>query len=453
MKRKKSAWLGRLLAAGAAAGLVMLSGCAGSGAKREAAAPLTAETREKALESYDYVYNTIKQTHWDTELVGAKWDEAHARLRPKVQDATTMVEARGATEEMIASLGQSHFGLIPADAYADVVGEDSETDAEAGTGDAGLQVRVVDGRAYVVSVVPDSTGARAGVKPGWELEQVRGKDLAERLRVVAEEFEGQIKQGAMLSLAAEGALSGPVGSTVQVRFRDENGKRATRKLELAEPAGTPAKFGNLPTMYVRRDARRLESGVGYMSLSLFFDPAAVMPWYQEQIASMQNAPGIILDLRGNRGGIGGMAMGMGARLVTQANQKLGDMITRQTTIKFVLNPQAGSYAGRVAVLVDELSMSTSEILAGGLQAIGRARVFGTRTPGMALPSRIERLASGDGFQYATANYISADGQVLEGHGVVPDETVPPDPALLSQGRDPVIEAAEQWILGQNRPGT
>jgi carboxyl-terminal processing protease len=97
-----------------------------------------------------------------------------------------------------------------------------------------------------------------------------------------------------------------------------------------------------------------------------------------------------------------------------------------------------------------LSMSTSEIFAGGMKDIGRARVFGTATPGAALPSAIERLPNGDGFQYAFANYISAGGKALEGLGVQPDEVVGYDASELRAGRDPVVEAAVKWILSEGQ---
>jgi carboxyl-terminal processing protease len=188
--------------------------------------------------------------------------------------------------------------------------------------------------------------------------------------------------------------------------------------------------------------------VAYLRFSVFFDPPTLMPWFRERVISFAGAPGLIIDLRGNPGGIGGMAMGMGNMLVDKPNQKLGTMTTRETAINFVLNPQVGRYTGPVAVLIDELSMSTSEILAGGLQAIGRARVFGVRTPGMALPSQVVKLPSGDGFQFATANYVSADGKVLEGHGVEPDQEVRQEVKALLEGRDVVVEAAEAWIRSQ-----
>ena len=75
-------------------------------------------------------------------------------------------------------------------------------------------------------------------------------------------------------------------------------------------------------------------------------------------------------------------------------------------------------------------------------------MFGSRTAAMALPSRIDRLPNGDGFQYAIANYVSADGVALEGHGVQPDEEVAPTRERLLAGRDPILDAAVAWVEGQ-----
>jgi carboxyl-terminal processing protease len=155
--------------------------------------------------------------------------------------------------------------------------------------------------------------------------------------------------------------------------------------------------------------------------------------------------GLILDLRGNPGGIGGMAMGMAGFLVEESERRLGTMHMREASLNFVINPRPEVFKGRVAILLDATSASTSEILAGGLQELGRARVFGTRSAAAALPSVLELLPNGDGFQYAIANYVSAGGQPLEGIGVKPDVEVKLTREALLAGHDPVIDAALEWI--------
>ncbi len=218
-----------------------------------------------------------------------------------------------------------------------------------------------------------------------------------------------------------------------------------------EPAGTPASFGNLPTFYVQFASKRLDRTVAYVSLSSFFDLVNVIKKFADTIEASSDADGLIIDLRGNPGGIGAMAWALGGFLVSEPGQKLGTMITRVGSLNFTIQPRPKPFKGPVAVLVDELSMSTSEIFAGGLRDLKRARVFGTKTPGAALPSTVEMLPNGDRFQYAFANYISANGKALEGAGVVPDVETPLTRDLLIAGRDPAVEAALSWIRSSVKP--
>ena len=95
-----------------------------------------------------------------------------------------------------------------------------------------------------------------------------------------------------------------------------------------------------------------------------------------------------------------MSFAMANWFVTEPGKKLGTLITRSGSMNFPLNPRTRPYKRPVAVLVDELSMSTSEIFAGGLQDLKLARIFGTKTPGAALPSVVEMLPNGDRFQFA-----------------------------------------------------
>ena len=95
-------------------------------------------------------------------------------------------------------------------------------------------------------------------------------------------------------------------------------------------------------------------------------------------------------------------------------------------------------------MVDELSISTTEIFAGGLQALGRARVFGAQTSGQALPAVTERLPNGDILYHAIADFLSPTGKPLEGDGVRPDVLAPLSKRALLDGRDPALDAAVLW---------
>jgi carboxyl-terminal processing protease len=103
------------------------------------------------------------------------------------------------------------------------------------------------------------------------------------------------------------------------------------------------------------------------------------------------------------------------------------------------------FSGPVAILVDSMSGSASECFAGGMQSIGRARIFGQTSMGQALPALFDRLPNGDVLIHAYGDFVTANGTRLEGRGVIPDEVVPLERADLLAGRDRTMEAALAWI--------
>lgn len=113
-----------------------------------------------------------------------------------------------------------------------------------------------------------------------------------------------------------------------------------------------------------------------------------------------------------------------------------------------MSPQPRAFLGPVAILIDSDSVSTSEIMAAGLQEAGRARIFGEPSPGAALPSVFKALPTGDLFQYAIADLQTPRGILIEGHGVIPDQIVARTRTDLAAGRDPVLSAARRWLEAQ-----
>jgi carboxyl-terminal processing protease len=400
---------------------------------------LTAEQKAENLESFDVVWRTIRDKHYDPKLNGLDWQAVRDELRPKVEKAASMAEARAAMTEALGRLKLTHFAIIPSEAV------DTLDDPDHGSGQTGIDVRILDGRAVVASVAAGSPAEKNGVKPGWVIVSIRGKNLDEVLAKVEKAHAASDMLLARKARAVMARLDGPVGGMIDVSLLDAKDKVVELTIPLTEPEGKPASFGNLGTFHVRLDSRRVEGTIAYVALNIFFDPVGVMGKFAQAIKASGDAEGLILDLRGNPGGIGAMSMGMGGYFVDTPNQKLGTMITRDGSINFVLNPRPGAFPGPVAVLVDDLSMSTSEIFAGGLKDLQRAKVFGVRTPGAALPSRVDILPNGDRFQYAFANYIAVGGKPLEGIGVIPDVEAPLTRAALIEGRDPALDAAVKWI--------
>ena len=403
--------------------------------------PLTAGQKQLNIESFEFIWSTIRDQSWDPGFDSVRWTAVREELRPKMERASTLPQARAIMREMLDRLGKSHFAIIPADVYGDL---DNPEEA-GGSATAGLDVRVLDGHAIVSAVDDGSPAAGQGVRPGWEILSIEGVGLAPGLRRVAGQYGQSTTRELYLARSVLAKLSGAAGSKVRVEFLDAEGTSIAKQIERIEPPGPLAKFGYLPPMHVWFKSRKLRGDIEYISFNLFLDPARLMPEFGDAVHSCADCPGIIVDLRGNPGGLGIMAIGMAGWFIDTPDQRLGTMHTRQAPLKFTVNPRPPVYRGRLAILVDGCSASTSEIFAGGMKDLGRARVFGTRTAGAALPSAIDRLPNGDAFQHALADYISEGGRSLEGEGVIPDVEAKLTREALAAGHDPALDAAIEWI--------
>jgi carboxyl-terminal processing protease len=249
-------------------------------------------------------------------------------------------------------------------------------------------------------------------------------------------------------------LRGQSGSAARLRFVDGRGVAQVRSVERRPETGDPVTVGALPTFFVRTGHERLRAPggrtVGLIRFNVWMTPVDAA--FGAAMEEFRGADGIVIDLRGNPGGLAGMLMGISGYFLDQP-LALGTMKTRDTELKFVANPRrvnaagdrVATYAGPLAILVDAMTGSASECFAGGMQALGRARVFGEPSMGQALPALFDRLPNGDVLLHAYGDFVTANGTRLEGRGVAPDEVAPLARVDLLAGRDRALEAAVAWI--------
>jgi carboxyl-terminal processing protease len=406
------------------------------------AADLTPAQQKLNADSFEYAWKTIRDKMWEPMPNGLDWQKVHDELLPKAREAKSMEEARNVMRDMISRLKMSHFNIVPADVY-DTVGAKAQ-----GDGNPGFDVRILDGAPVVTTVEASSPAAKAGIRPGWQLLSMDGKPVEPVIRKILSVYPDNTVRELLLTRAVLAGLSGAQGQTIKAEFLDGSGQRRSVDLELTAPRGAETKFGFLPTQHVFFETRKL-SGAQYIHFNMFMDPARIATQFADAVQSCMKCDGIIIDLRGNPGGLGGMSMGMAGWFISKPDQQLGVMKMKDNELKFVANPRPETFDGPLVILTDGLTGSTSEIFAGGMKDLGRARIVGTRSAGAALPSLFERLPNGDGFQYAVANYISQGGKPLEGIGVIPDEEVKLTRKALLDGHDPVVDAALAWI-GKNK---
>ena len=400
---------------------------------------VSAEVRQ---ETFDIVWRTVKEKHFDPTLGGLDWDKVREQYAPRAAAAKSNNEFYDVLRQMLGELHQSHFNIIPPEAIA----EDDSREPRGGA--IGIDLRLVEGQPTITRVEPGSRAANAGLRPGFIIKKVDDATADQVFGLFAKSNESQALRTLRITRAFLGRINGAPETTVRITYLDERDQprevtivRERLKGEMSQ------RFANFPPQYTEFEAKRLADGIGYIRFNIFV--ISLMERIRAAIRGMSDAPGIIIDLRGNPGGFGGMAPGI-AGVLEKEQVSLGTMHTRSDHTNFVAFPQAKAYLGPVVILTDGGSASTSEIFAGGLQELGRAIVVGERTVGAALPSYFQKLPTGALFQYAIADFKTPKGMLIEGRGVAPDVEVKLSRRSLLEGRDLQLDAAIEQIKKQSK---
>jgi len=458
--RSTSRAIRRIVAAFAAAGV--LGACAGAEAGGVPHGPLDPPIDPAlALETFDSAWSRINLSYYDPEFGGLDWAGVRDELRPRASEARTRRALRSVIGDMLARIGDSHFGLIPYEtARALPAGEDPR---RAGPpGDIGMDVRVAGDDLLVSRVREGGPAADAGIRPGWVLDAI-GDEPVERWFTAFRSLDDGSTRGLgdfQVAALAGVRLQGATGSSVELRLRDGDDRSVLRRVQRGPMAGDPVRFGNLPTIFAEIEPVNLTTPDGCVGVIRFTAwMTSVLAPFSDAVDGFARCAGIVVDLRGNIGGVAGMIMGVSGHFLAD-QRPLGIMRTRESELRFVSIPRRATrdgrptapYAGPVAILVDEMSASTSEFFAVGLQHAGRARLFGTTSSGQALPALMIRLPNDDVLLHAFADYTAPDGTRIEGRGAVPDEVVPLTRADLLDGRDAPLQAALAWIRSAAHSG-
>ena len=408
-------------------------------------AVLSAETF-KGAETFDAVWKIVRDTHFDPAFDVATWDRVGTELRPKAIAATTPGELRGILRDMLGRLGLSHFAVLPA--TPDRPGEHVNLSAQ-----PGFDVRLMGRQLVVTTVDPDGGAAAAGVRPGWIVQSIGGTPVTTLLAGIADSTPPRIAQIEAWRLTVTN-LRGPSDTTADVSFIDGSDATVTKSIERKAERGEPVTVGSLPTMFVRVSSSMASTPGGRKAGVIAFNVwmTAVDRDFQRAMDRFRSTDGIVIDLRGNPGGLAGMIMGLSGHFLAE-RATLGVMKTREQELRFNANPRLVNAAGErvepfkgpVAILVDGMTGSASECFAGGMQSLGRARVFGQTTMGQALPALFDRLPNGDVLIHAWADFVTGTGVRIEGRGVIPDEPVDLTRKALLSGRDATLDGALAWM--------
>jgi len=436
--------------------------------------PIESAAEQKRQEAFELVWQTINERFYDPTFGGVDWKKQHDRYAPLVAAASSDQEVHLILQRMVNELHRSHLVIIPPNSIPKFIpprrtkpsgvneSDDDSEDAEQAGDDEndldmlldkgnpklterlstgiGIDLRIVNRSVLITHVDNASSAARAGLRPGFVIKGVDRRPLNQAVAEIENNpiWSSILRSDIPLVLLAR-YLNGPPGSMVNLLVLDGKNRRRNVNVRREKLNGemSPA-VGNLPPMYTEFESKLLPGGIGYIRFNAFVPP--LMKKVCAAIRSFRDAPGIVIDLRGNQGGLLGMVNGVSGLLNT-VPVSLGTMKTRSGETPLYAFPQRSPYKAAVAIIIDGSTQSAAEMFASAMMETGRAIVVGERSAGNTLPSSILKLPTGARFQYAWASFQTVSGKLLEGSGLTPDVSVALNRRDLLLGRDPQLDIA------------
>jgi len=287
-----------------------------------------------------------------------------------------------AIEGMLQELGDPHTSFMTAEEYAQL---HLSTTGE--YGGLGIQISPRENYITAVGVLPGTPAEKAGIRVGDQLLEIDGKDA----RGWTDDFAVKV-------------LRGPKGTPIRLKVRRVGVERPMEFTIVRDEIHVQS----VPSVYMAAP------GIGYMNLTVFAETST-----DEIQAAIQRLKGqgmrkLILDLRGNPGGlldqgvsVSDLFLKPGQSIVETRSRNPGESETFRAST-------AESYADLpMVVLVDGYSASASEIVAGALQDHDRALVLGATSYGKGSVQSLFRLSGGNFLKMTTGKWYTPVGRSIQ----------------------------------------
>jgi carboxyl-terminal processing protease len=293
----------------------------------------------------------------------------------------------GAIDGILSQL-DPHSSFMPPEAY-----RETQLETQGTFGGVGIQIAVKDRQLTVVMPIAGTPAERAGLQPGDRITNIDRAPTRD-----------------MTFTEAVHRLRGAPGTTVAVTIlRLESPGPFTVTLTREIIALKPIK------------AEELEHAIGYIRILSFSEQSGRDLQQAAQSLTEKGVRGLILDLRGNRGGLFNESVRT-AELFLEVGQPVVSTTSRHKNEAALFKTKRPGLLQKVPVivLVNGTSASASEIVAGALQDLKRALVIGSKTYGKGSVQTIIPLSDGSALRLTTSRYLTPRGRTIDGAGIDPD---------------------------------
>src|SRR6202790_1948289 len=322
---------------------------------------LSPKEREQVFEK---VWKDVDEHYYDPKFGGVKWPDIHQRYLPLVQAAKDDRVFYSIVDRMTAELHDAHTRFSSPEQWENRKKHQGVS--------IGFRAGYVERKVVVLVVFPDSNAAHAGIEPGMIVTALDGQPIADRLGESAQKVlpssSERVTKLRILSNVFAGPLETPFAAS----------------LERADGSVFEVKFARQTLSTAPRvAATKLSSGFGYIRFDEFH-PSLVKD-FKTAGENLRKTPGLILDLRRNRGGVGATLEAM-ATLFFDGKTLFERRMSRKQVIAsgrdghhaeeqqvFVGKNGAQIYSAPVVILVSEYSASATEVFSAGMQASDRPR--------------------------------------------------------------------------------
>lgn len=315
----------------------------------------------------------------------------------------TSILSRAAIEGMVEALDDPYTSYLDAEAYQ--LGLSSFEGKIEGIG---AQVAVKDEQLMIIAPIADSPAAEAGIRAGDVILAINGRPASE------------------ISLAeAVLIIRGPKGTSVSLLVLHQ-GETKPEEIEIVR-----AEI-ELPSVHFE-----MMGDIAYVNITHFSERTDEELSPVLQSIAQEAAIGIILDLRGNPGGLLETVVEVASHFLEEG-VVVNVMDSQGKVTARVVKPMPVVMDLPLVILVDGYTASGGEVLAGAFQDYARATIAGTGTFGKGSVNQLYQLEDGSGLYITVARWLTPNGHLIEGEGLYPDYE-------LELGGDDAIQWAVDYL--------